>query len=135
MFSVTYLIAEDLIRRAQEEGKFDDLDGMGQPLRPDEAQNLPVELRMAYRVLKSSGYVPSEIAEEREITRAIDLLADMEDERERYLQVQKLNVMILKMNERRQRPVNLDGSGEYYRRIVEKVRIAEARFGRNDNQE
>jgi len=128
-------VAEDHIRRALREGKFDNLDGMGKPLPRDEAEDLPPELRMAYRILKSSGYVPAEIAEEKEITSAIDLLSHMKDEGERYRQMQKLNVMIMKMNERRGRPVNLDDSSEYYRLIVEKVRIAEERFGNNDNNE
>jgi hypothetical protein len=129
MFNFSQLVAEDHIKRALREGKFDNLDGMGRPLPKDEAENLPPELRMAYRVLKSSGYVPAEIVEEKEIMSAIDLLSHMKDEGERYRQMQKLNVMIMKMNERRGRPVNLDDSSEYYRLIVEKVRIAEERFG------
>ncbi|EGB15809.1 DnaJ-like domain-containing protein [Pseudodesulfovibrio mercurii] len=130
MFNVTALIAEELIRKAEKEGKFEDLEGMGRPLAPDEAANLPPDLRMAYRILKSSGHLPADILEEKEINCAIDLLEHMDDEQERYRQVQKLNVMILQMNERRRRPVTLDTSGDYYRRIVEKVRIAEERFGK-----
>lgn len=132
MKTYSEIVSEDRIRRAIEEGQFDNLEGAGKPLKPDEAQNLPPELRMAYRVLKNGGYVPAEVAEEQEITRTIDLLEHMKDEGERYRQMQKLNVMIMKMNERRRRPVNLDGSDEYYRRIVEKVRIAEERFGKGD---
>lgn len=126
---VSQVIAEERIRRALEEGKFENLEGMGKPLPPDEAENLPAELRMAYRVLRSGGYVPAEVAEEQEIVRTIDLLAAMEDEEERYRQMQKLNVMIMKMNERRGRPVSLEAEDDYYRRIVEKVRVAEERFG------
>lgn len=121
------IVSEDRIKRALKEGKFDSLEGMGKPLKPDEAANLPPELRMAYRVLKSGGYVPEEIAEEKEINRTIDLLSQMDDEQERYRQMQKLNVMIMKMNERRGRPVNLEAGDDYYRRIVEKVRVAEER--------
>ncbi|BCS89324.1 DnaJ family domain-containing protein [Pseudodesulfovibrio sediminis] len=135
MFTFSQIVSEDLIKRAIKEGKFDNLEGKGQPLKPDEAQNLPPELRMAYRVLKNSGYVPAEIAEEQEITRTIDLLAYMKDEGERYQQIQKLNIMIMKMNEKRGRTVHLDGSEEYYRRIVEKVRIAEQRFGQTETKE
>lgn len=135
MFNFSQIVSEDHIKRAIKDGKFDNLEGMGQPLKPDEAENLPPELRMAYRVLKSSGYVPAEIAEEKEILRTIDLLAHLEDEGERYQQMQKLNVMIMKMNERRNRPVHLDDSSEYYRLIVEKVRIAEERFGKPENKE
>ena len=135
MFNFSQIVAEDHIKRAIRDGKFDNLEGMGNPLPKDEAENLPPELRMAYRVLKNSGYVPAEIAEEQEIMRTIDLLSHMKDEGERYLQMQKLNVMIMKMNERRDRPVHLDDSSEYYRLIVEKVRIAEERFGKNNNKE
>lgn len=128
------IVSEERIQRALKEGKFENLEGMGQPLKPDEAANLPAELRMAYRVLKSGGYVPAEIAEEQEIVRTIDLLAHMEDEGERYRQMQKLSVMIMKMNERRGRAVNLEATDEYYRMIVEKVRIAEERFGQGANK-
>ncbi|WP_338669145.1 DnaJ family domain-containing protein [Pseudodesulfovibrio methanolicus] len=130
MFNVTAIIAEELIRKAEKEGKFEDLEGMGQPLAPDEAANLPPDLRMAYRILKSSGHLPPEVLEEKEINTAIDLLESMEDEQERYRQVQKLNVMIMQMNERRRRPITLDTSSDYYRRIVEKVRLAEKRYDR-----
>lgn len=121
------IVSEDRIKRALKEGKFDNLEGAGKPLKPDEAANLPPELRLAYRMLKSGGYLPDEIAEEKEINRAIDLLEHLDDEQERYRQMQKLNVMILKMNQRRARPVNLETGDDYYRRIVEKVRIAESR--------
>jgi hypothetical protein len=88
---------------------------------------------MAYRILKSSGHLPSDILEEKEIDTAIDLLEHMEDEQERYRQVQKLNVMIMQMNERRRRPITLDTSSDYYRRIVEKVQLAEDRFGKPES--
>ncbi len=122
------IVAEDRIKRAIKEGKFDNLECAGKPLPPDEAMNLSPELRMAYRMLRNSGYVPAEITEEREITRIIDLLEYMEEEGERYRQMQKLNVMIMRMNERRGRPVNLEAEDTYYQRIVEKVRLAEKRF-------
>jgi len=133
MFNFSQIVAEDHIKRAIKEGKLDNLEGKGKPLVSDGAENLPPELRMAFRVLKNSGYGPAEIAEEQEITRTIDLLAHMKDEGERYQQMQKLNIMIMKMNERRGRPVHLDDSNDYYRRIVEKVRIAEQRFGKTES--
>ena len=123
------IVSEDRIKRAIKEGKMDNLPGKGKPLPPDEAENLPAELRMAYRMLKNSGYVPAEIATEREIIRTIDLLEHMEDEGERYRQMQKLNVMIMEMNEKRDRPIQLETTDEYYRRIVEKVQLAEKKFG------
>jgi len=135
MFNVTAVIAEELIRKAEKEGRFKDLEGMGRPLAPDEAADLPPDLRMAYRRLKSSGHLPAEVLEEKEINCTIDLLEHMDDEQERYRQVQKLNVMIMQMNERRSRPITLDTSSDYYRRIVEKVRLAEERFGKLEDKE
>tara|TARA_Y100001954_G_scaffold42928_1_gene44024 strand:+ start:7970 stop:8404 length:435 start_codon:yes stop_codon:yes gene_type:complete len=135
MFNYSQIVAEDHIRRAIKEGKLDDYEGKGEPLKPDGTESLPAELRMTYRILKNSGYIPAEIAEEREIVRAIDLLEHMESEKERYQQMRKLDVMILKMNERRKRPVNLDPTDEYYRLIVEKVRLAEERFGQSESKD
>lgn len=132
MLLFSQIVSEEKIRRAIKEGQFENLEGRGKPLRPDDAEHLPPDLRMAYRVLRNSGYVPAEITEEREITRMIDLLEHMEDEGMRYRQIQKLNIMITQMNERLGRPVQLEGTGEYYRRIVEKVKIAEERF-KKDN--
>jgi len=128
------IISEAHIQRAIREGKLDNLECAGKTLPPDEAEKLPPELRMAYRMLKNSGYVPAEIVEEREIVRTIDLLANMEDEGERYRQMQKLNVMIMQMNERRGRPINLEASDDYYRRIVEKVKLAEKKYGKSENR-
>jgi len=128
MLLFSQIVAEGRIQQAIKEGRFDNLECAGKPLPPDEAEKLPPDLRMAYRMLKNSGYVPAEIVEEREIVRTIDLLEQMEDEGERYRQMQKLNVMIMKMNERRGRPVNLEVSDDYHRRIIEKVRLAEERF-------
>jgi DnaJ family protein C protein 28 len=47
---------DEIIRRAMEEGQFDDLPGKGKPLRLDEDPNADSAWRMAYHALKSSGY-------------------------------------------------------------------------------
>jgi hypothetical protein len=54
-------IAEQRIREAQREGKFDRLPGRGSPLDFEEYFKLPVELRMAYSVLKSANCLPEEV--------------------------------------------------------------------------
>ena len=129
MFAVLHQIAEERIRRAQEEGAFDDLPGKGRPLPRDDWDKVPQELRMAYKILKNSGNLPPEVEQERELLRAIDLLAELPDEAMRYQQMRKLDVMIRRINVTRRRPVHLEDDDEYYRRIVEKVRVAERRFG------
>ncbi len=47
---------EEHIRRAIEEGKFDDLPGKGKPLRLDEYALGDPEWRLAYHILQSSGF-------------------------------------------------------------------------------
>ena len=64
-------LAERRIREAQDNGDFDHLPGAGQPLPPDEIDPLvPEHQRIAYRVLKNSGFLPPELEAHKE---AVDL--------------------------------------------------------------
>lgn len=47
---------DEIIRRAIEEGKFNDLPGKGKPLHLDENPHLDPAWRAAYHLLQSSGY-------------------------------------------------------------------------------
>ena len=47
---------EEHIRKALAEGKFDDLPGKGQPLRLDENPHEDPEWRLAFHLLRESGY-------------------------------------------------------------------------------
>lgn len=47
---------EEIIRRAMEEGKFDNLPGKGLPLHLDQNPHENPEWRAAYKVLKSGGF-------------------------------------------------------------------------------
>ncbi len=51
-------IAEQRIREAIEQGKLENLPGAGRPLRIELDHHLPPELRMAYTILKSAGFLP-----------------------------------------------------------------------------
>ncbi|UQZ88978.1 DUF1992 domain-containing protein [Deltaproteobacteria bacterium Smac51] len=55
--SAIAIIAERKIREAMEEGQFDNLPGKGKPLKLEDLSHLPPELRMAYTILKNSGYL------------------------------------------------------------------------------
>lgn len=114
-------IAEERIRAAQENGAFDNLPGRGKPLDLDDDAHVPPELRMAWRVLKNAGCLPPELEAEREINTAIELLSAMTDEGERYRQMQRLNLMITRLNETRRRPVQLEAQQLYYDKIVARV--------------
>lgn len=47
---------EEIIRRAMEEGEFDDLPGKGKPLQLDQNPHQDPEWRTAHQILKSSGF-------------------------------------------------------------------------------
>src|SRR5689334_17679220 len=57
---------EEVIVRAQERGEFDNLPGMGKPLRLVD-ESAAGDNAMAYHLLKSNGYAPAEIELAKEI--------------------------------------------------------------------
>ncbi len=116
-------IAERRIREAIQKGEFDNLEGKGKPLKFEDDSHIPPDLRMAYKILKNAGFLPPELMAEKEINDALDLLTEMKDERKRYKQIKKLNIMITKMNMLRQRPVNFEKNQLYFHKIVEKVPV------------
>jgi hypothetical protein len=56
-------VAEQKIREAAREGAFDDLPGAGKPLVLEDLSHLPPEMRMAYTILKNSGFIATRRAE------------------------------------------------------------------------
>ena len=54
-------LVEQRIIDAIEAGAFDDLPGTGKPLVLDGDLTIPIELRMAHKVMKNAGVVPEEI--------------------------------------------------------------------------
>jgi len=61
-------IAERKIQEGIEEGKFDNLPGMGKPLELNDGDSLPLDVRMANKVLKNAGVLPEWIQVQNEIT-------------------------------------------------------------------
>ncbi len=116
-------IAERKISEAVEKGELDNLPGKGRPLELDDDSHIPPELRMAYRILKNSGHISPEVEQRKEIANIKDLLEECEDEQTLYRQIQKLNLMITKMNEQRRQPISLEESQVYYRKVVERIKV------------
>jgi hypothetical protein len=114
-------IAERRILEAIREGAFDDLPGAGQPLKLEDDSNVPEDLRIAYKILKNSGYVPKEIALRKEIAQAEDLLDGMEDTKAKYRQLKKLNFLITRLNILRKTSVNLEMDQRYEKKLVERL--------------
>ncbi len=57
--SATAIIAERRIAEAMAEGQFDNLPGRGRPLQLEDLSHLAPEMRLAYIVLKNSGFLPA----------------------------------------------------------------------------
>ncbi len=51
-------LIEQRIREAEAAGQFHNLPGAGKPLRLDDDDHVPEELRVAHRLLKNAGYAP-----------------------------------------------------------------------------
>lgn len=91
-------LTEERIRKAYENGEFDNLPGMGKPLPPDSLEGIPKELRMAYKMLKNAGFSPEEMDVKKEIMSIEDLIRKSEDELEAQGLKKELNAKLLKYN-------------------------------------
>jgi hypothetical protein len=69
------LIAERRIAEAVARGELDNLPGAGRPLDLDDDPLVPEDLRLAFRILKNAGFVPSEVQSRGEIRALEDLIA------------------------------------------------------------
>ncbi len=72
-------IVEERIKKAQKEGAFNDLEGIGKPFVLEEnQQQVPDDCRLAYKILKNAGFLPPEIELKKKITQA-ELLLEATD--------------------------------------------------------
>lgn len=65
-------LSDEIIKRAMQEGAFDDLPGKGKPLNLDENPHESAEWRTAYRMLRSNGYSLPWLEMRKEIEESID---------------------------------------------------------------
>jgi hypothetical protein len=91
-------IAENRILEAIEQGLFDDLEGKGKPLKFEDDSHIPLELRMAYKMLKNADCLPPELELRKEIVRLQDLVANLPDEAEKLTQMRRLNFLVMKLD-------------------------------------
>ncbi len=122
MFSIIQVIAERKIQQAMSEGTLLDLSHWkDKPLPPDDMNNVPEDLRMAYRLLKNAGYVPEEIMLQQEITRIEQLLTTCTDEKEKLRQLKKISGLKTKLENRMGRAFQLGEEGPYYNMVVDRL--------------
>ena len=123
MLTAMDIIAERRIAEAIQKGEMQGESFKGKPLPPDDCAQVPAELRMAYKILKNAGYLPPEIEARKEINRLEQLIAATDDEHLRLKQMEKLEVLLLKVNAMREQPVNLQADSDYFRKVVERVPV------------
>ncbi|BDD86947.1 DUF1992 domain-containing protein [Desulfofustis limnaeus] len=121
MYSALALIAEQRISQAIEDGTLRTDGWRGRPLPMNTDPFVPEDLKMAYKVLKNSGYLPPEVEMRKEVNRLEDLISKTEDAHQRLKQMKKLNVLLMKIDQCRARPTRLDHHPDYYRKIVERL--------------
>ncbi|HZM44240.1 MAG TPA: DnaJ family domain-containing protein [Burkholderiales bacterium] len=110
-------LAEQRIREAQENGEFDDLPGAGAPLEFDDDALVPEDLRVAYRLLKNSGFLPPELEAHREIRHLEQLLQTVEDDGRRASLLSRINFLLTRATAGRRRG-NLQVEDAYYEKIA-----------------
>lgn len=123
MLEAIRLIAERKISEAIQQGQLNIESWRNRPLPMTSDSMIPEELRMAYKVLKNAGYLPPEIETKKEIQQLEDLLSTCDDEHIRVKQIKKLNCLMLKLNTMKGDTVNLESQEEYYRKIVERIKV------------
>ncbi|MDX1811673.1 MAG: DnaJ family domain-containing protein, partial [Gammaproteobacteria bacterium] len=90
-------LVEERIRKAQENGEFDNLPGAGKPLKLDDDSMVPKELRAGYRILKNAGYVPQEVQLRKEIHSVEQLIALSADENEKETHKKRYQILLLQL--------------------------------------
>jgi hypothetical protein len=116
-------IAEQKIAQAMQERDLNSPKWKGKPLPLDDDRFVPDDLKMAYKILKNSGFLPPEVEERKEVKRLEDLIASSEDEHERLKQMKKLSVLLMKIDAQRPSPVNLANQDDYYQKVVERITL------------
>ncbi len=120
-------IAEQKILKAMEERDLNSPRWKNKPLPLEDDHLVPEDLKIAYKILKNSGYLPPELEERKEIRRIEDLIASTEDEHERLKQMKKLNVLLMKVEEKRAFRSNIATQDDYYRKVVEKITVKKSK--------
>ncbi|WP_046176198.1 DnaJ family domain-containing protein [Domibacillus indicus] len=120
----SFRIAEEKIKKAMEEGLFDNLPGAGKPLPEDEFASLPPELRMAYRMMKNAGFTPEDASLRREMRSLEQLVHDCIDPEEKRELKRQLDEKMLRYNQMlSKRKINTNSSifKNYEQKIEKKL--------------
>jgi len=108
--NVTALIAEQKILEAIKEGQFDNLPGRGEPQKMEDLSNLPEELRLAYTVLKNSGFLNGEEPGGNRLPGVRELMSRCEDREGDGARLERLRFLLARTSEgyRNQKEAEID---------------------------
>jgi hypothetical protein len=121
MFPGFEKLIESRIKKAQDEGAFENLPGSGQPLPIEDDRHIPEDLRMVHKVLKNADCLPPEVQLRKEIRTTEDLLAGMTDTVKKYRTIKRLNFLIMKLNALKDANPAYDIPQRYYGEVVERL--------------
>ncbi|MEN8188518.1 MAG: DnaJ family domain-containing protein [Thermodesulfobacteriota bacterium] len=116
-------IAEKKISAAIANGELDFSRWKGKPLELEDDRFVPADLKMAYKILKNSGFLPPELETRKEIQRLEDLINSTSDEHSRIRQMRKLDLLLRKLDLQRRTNSSVTSQQDYYRRIVERISV------------
>ncbi len=127
MLTSLHRIAERKIEQYLKEGRGPDLSHWKNKPLPleDDMANVPTSLRMAYRILRNAGYVPEEVALQKEIVRIEDMLASCSDEKIKIKQMKKLDFLRFKLETRMGKKLRVDCDSPYYSKVVGVLSVPE----------
>lgn len=93
-------LAEQHILQARQKGEFDNLPGYGKPLALDDDSAVPEELRVGFRLLKNSGYLPPELQDRKDALRLSDLLREIDKQDARHGEISaRLRLLEIKLRQ------------------------------------
>lgn len=119
--SIFQKIVEKKIKRAKEEGLFDDLPGRGEPLSIEDDSHIPEDLRLVHKILKNADCLPPELQLRKEIRQMEDMLEGIPDEKEKYRQIKRINYKIMQLNMMGKGSPLLEETQVYYGKLVDKL--------------
>jgi len=99
-------IVEEMIKKAQERGEFDNLPGKGKPIDLTEYFEMPEDVRVAQAMLKNAGMAPREVDLLKEIAGLRRVLARVVDEKKKaeiQKQIQEKQIEFNLMLERKKK--------------------------------
>ena len=97
---------EEIIKKAQERGEFDNLPGKGKPIDLTEYFETPEDIRVAQSVLKNAGMAPRDVDLLKEIAGLRQVLARVADEKKKQelrKQIQEKQIEFSLMLERQKK--------------------------------